>query len=347
MNIIFLTRRFYPQIGGVEAHVLELSKKLVSQGQNVTVIAEYPQYISKTDNVERIEQVDGINIIRINAGQDEQFKKFRIWKELWRIRNILQNADIIHAHDVFFWYMPFRIIFPQIRSFVTFHGYETKFPPEKKAIFIRKISEWLSIGNICIGDYIKKWYGANPDFVLYGGVAVEEKIMKFAFEIGNRINILLIGRFNADIGIKTYLKSLDTLRKKKVKYDFCAVGEGTLKKQIQKFGKVITPTKDIYKIISNADIVFSSSYLSMLEALSAKKIVISVFENPLKEDYLKNSPFASYIYICKNAIEVSDVVMSIYNDPWKNETMVENGYKWAADQTWGKITDTYLSLWKK
>ncbi len=84
----------------------------------------------------------------------------------------------------------------------------------------------------------------------------------------------------------------------------------------------------------------------MLEALSSKKIVISVFENPLKEDYLKISPFAKYIYICKNANEVVDVVMSIYNDPWKNKTMVENGYKWAADQTWGKITDTYLSLWK-
>ncbi|HEX8932546.1 MAG TPA: glycosyltransferase, partial [Patescibacteria group bacterium] len=40
MKILFLARRFYPDIGGVEKHVLEISKRLAAIGHEVTVVAE-------------------------------------------------------------------------------------------------------------------------------------------------------------------------------------------------------------------------------------------------------------------------------------------------------------------
>ena len=42
-NILFLTRSFYPNIGGVEKHVLELSKELIKRGYRITVITEKTQ----------------------------------------------------------------------------------------------------------------------------------------------------------------------------------------------------------------------------------------------------------------------------------------------------------------
>jgi len=40
---VFLARRFYPEIGGVEKHCLELGKRLVKKGHELTVITETPE----------------------------------------------------------------------------------------------------------------------------------------------------------------------------------------------------------------------------------------------------------------------------------------------------------------
>ena len=84
----------------------------------------------------------------------------------------------------------------------------------------------------------------------------------------------------------------------------------------------------------------------MLQALAARKIVIAVYENKLKEDYLKLSPFAHFIFICKDADEVVGIIKSIQANPWKSNTMIENGYQWATTQTWESIGKIYLDLWK-
>ena len=148
MKIIFLTRRFYPEIGGVEKHVLEISKRLISQGHQVTVIAESSakEYSGNLKSYQSIVQSDthhiktkqpvkssqtnhfelgNIKIIRIYCGEDSWFKKFRIWLELLKYFDQIKKTDIVHCHDVFFWYLPFRFLFPQKKVFTTFHGYES------------------------------------------------------------------------------------------------------------------------------------------------------------------------------------------------------------------------------
>ena len=38
MNILFLTRLYFPHIGGVERHVEEIGKRLIVKGKGVTVV---------------------------------------------------------------------------------------------------------------------------------------------------------------------------------------------------------------------------------------------------------------------------------------------------------------------
>ncbi len=341
MNILFLTRRFHPQIGGVETHVLEVGKKLLEKGHTIHVISEEL-------SLKKVEQrkIDGIKITRIKVGQDNWFKKFRIWTQLFKIRSLISSSDIIHCHDVFFWYLPFRFIYPFKKVYTTFHGYETRFPISKKAIFIRKVSETLSNGNICIGNYIKKWYGTKPSFVSYGGVnQVINDISHIKF-MNKKLKIILLGRLDRDIGINTYLKALDVLKYNKVNFKLEVFGEGAMKGKIEKYGKVLGFTGDISKAFLNADIVFCSSYLTMLEAMIRKKVVIAVYENHLKEDYLKLSPFVRYIFICKDESEIEQIIENFVNSPWKTDTMIEEGYKWAKKQTWDSVADEYIALWK-
>lgn len=148
MNILFISRLSYPHIGGVETHLREIGKCLSRKGHTVMVIT------GKQINYPKIKFI-GLLFI---------------WLWFFRNRSVIEEADIVHCHDVFFWYLPFRFLYPKKPVYTTFHGYETAFPPSRKAVLIRKISEKLSWGNICVGDYIKKWYGTKPTFVTYGGI---------------------------------------------------------------------------------------------------------------------------------------------------------------------------------
>src|SRR3989338_7205104 len=183
MKILFLTSRFRPELGGVETHSFEVVQRFVRKGHSVRVISEesigtQANSRSKKPSTNVVtfgdpmsgtkKEVNGISITRLNFGPSGFLKKFRIWMTLWKNRSLIEQADIIHCHDVFIWYFPFRFLYTRKKVFTTFHGYEGVYPPSKKSIFIRQLSNRLSRGSINIGHFIEKWYGTKADIVLYG-----------------------------------------------------------------------------------------------------------------------------------------------------------------------------------
>ena len=78
---------------------------------------------------------------------------------------------------------------------------------------------------------------------------------------------------------------------------------------------------DVPQLIKQADAVFTTGYLGMLEAYIRKKPVLTAWTNPVKEDYIKMHPMYG-----------------------KNSTAC---YQWSKSQTWDKLADIYENLWKK
>lgn len=337
MRVLFLSPYFFPHIGGVEKHALEVARKLTEKGFDVSVITQKTSFREKEEA-----NIHGIKIYRIWSGRDDWFRKLRIWKELWKKRKLISKADLVHAHDVFFWYLPFRVVYPLKRVFVTFHGFEGKFPVSKKAIMIRKISEELSFGNICVGDYIKKWYGTKPIFTTYGGIEIPKIKNRKIRKSNSKLRILFIGRLDPDTGVSVYVKALEVLKENGVEYELNVCGDGILKNKIGKFGKLNGFVKNLKPYIDNADIVLTSSYLSILESLLAKKAVFSTFDNPLKRDYLEMAPFSKFIVIESNpdrlALKIGD-----YSKIGNNKL----AYEWAKKQTWDKLANLYLRLFNE
>ena len=163
-------------------------KQLIKRGHKVTVICERPtQIFNFKFLIKKFFPPSGgtpsphfagprqrrwpkaVVKYEITVGKNEKFKKFRIWWWMWKNRQIIREADVVHAHDVGFWYWPFRFLFWKKPFYITFHGYEG-YPPTKKQILIRKINEFLAWKNICIGAYLAKWYGTKPDYISYGAV---------------------------------------------------------------------------------------------------------------------------------------------------------------------------------
>lgn len=340
MNILFFSRLFYPHIGGVEKHVLEISKILIEKGHKITVITE--QY---SKELPKVEEFNGIKIRRISVGKDDWFKKFRIWKELLKLRLFIKEADIVHCHDVFFWYLPFRFLFLKKPVYVTFHGYED-YPISNKAIFVRRLSEGLAKGNICIGDFIEKWYGTKPNFVIYGGISRIQNSESRVQNLRKVASAVFIGRLDEQTGIKTYLNAVKLIRKKIPNFKFTVIGDGRLKKFITKEVAALGFQKNPEKFLRKSHFAFVSRYLSILEAMAQRKLVFAVYNNPLKEDYLKMTPFAKFINIVRNKTELSSSIFYFMKNPNKERIMIDNAFAWVKDQTWDKVVQSYLGLWK-
>lgn len=347
MKVLFFTRSFYPHIGGVETHVREVGKRLVELGHSVTIVTEEQFSTSEEISAKLTGNLDGIKIYRIPIAVSEKQKKYTIWRWLWEHKVLLEEADVIHAHDVFFWYLPFRFRYPFKKVYTTFHGYETVFPPQKNAIRLRKLSEKLSAGNICVGDFIKKWYGTHPTFVTYGGVAKSEPAHS-EWHIANRkLRISFMGRIEKDTGVAEYVNFLALLHKNKVDFSFTAIGEGSLKERFREFGETVGLVEKPELYLKRSDIIFASSYLSMLQALVHKKLIIAFYDNPLKKDYLLMSPFADYIIAEATPEEAFKKLKHFILNPNRLKKMITEGSEWAGEQTWEQVTDLYLKLWTK
>lgn len=346
MKILFLTRLFHPHIGGVEKHVREVARELISRGHQVTVLTE-----NHTGNLESRETLpESTQIYRISTYSSilsipECLKKFKIWGWLWRNRELIEKADIVHAHDVAFWYFPFRFFYPQKPFYITFHGWEGKFPIPFKNKLIRKISEKLAQGNICVGDFIEKWYGTKPNFVTYGGIKLKTQSSKLKSTSKNAKLITFIGRLEEDTGLPIFLEAWGKARNKLRYHRLEFLGDGRLRKQAEKFGKIHGFVKDLRQYILKSHFVFSSSYLTILEALICQRLVFTVYDNPLKEDYLKLAPFSKWIVICDSAEELKDKLLYYIKQPKKATQLIKPGHDWAIKQSWSKMAVLYLKLW--
>lgn len=351
MTILFFSRRFYPLIGGVEKHVFEISKRLIKKGHKVIVITEYEKNTNDSayQSLSSSARVEGIKILRVNVGSNNKFKKFRIWLQLLKHLQLIKSADIVHCHDVFFWYLPFRFLFPFKKVYTTFHGYEGNDLPTKKAIFSHKLAEKLSFGNICVGDFLKKWYGTKPTVVTYG--AVDKKLIEQGIKnIKSTKEAVFLGRLEQETGIMEYLKALVVLKNKNINIQMDVLGDGFLKEEAKRYVAKNKLKVNFKGFIPNATdylkdykYVFTSRYLGILEAMALRKPIFTEYNNNIKKDYLEMAPFAGFVSISRNGEEISNNFQDLING--KSRIDVDKAYTFVKTETWDKMTKTYLKLW--
>lgn len=344
MRIVFFSRLFFPHIGGVEKHVLNISERLVKKGFEVTVITE------DFDLQKHSSEINGIKIIRISVGKEDRLKKFRIWWGLLKYLNVIAKADIVHCHDIFFWYLPFRFIFPFKKVYTTFHGYEGNFIPTKKAIIMHKMAEKLSLGNICIGSFFSKWYGTKPDFITYGAVDVKI-IQEGKKNIKPNKDIVFIGRLEKETGIMNYISVINKLKKKRIYLGLDIFGDGSLRPRVEKYIQSNKLNINIKGFVENATdylsdykFVFVSRYLGILEAMALKKPIFALYNNKIKKDYLQMTDFSNFIVVSSNPDFIVEKLQKLSHQ--SSQVNLENGYSWVKKQNWNKMVSIYLKLWK-
>ena len=332
-SILFISKLYYPHIGGVEKHLDFLCRELIRGGMSVTILTE--QF---TKRLNLYEKKDGVEIVRIPVTEKLFLKKFFIWKWILFHPLFLFKFNVIHIHDVFYYVLPFRLLFFFKKVFITFHGYEG-YPIKFRWIVARKIAEYLTNGNICVGDFMKKWYFTRPTSVIYGAVSLRSTNSK-----PKDHSALFFGRLDDQTGILEYIEAYKKIKQKYANFKLTVIGEGPLRNKIPKEVEVIKFKSNVDQYIQANRFIFVSRYLSMLEALSQKREVIAVYDNPIKKDYIYISPFKKYVSVAGTSKEISNIVLRKLKNN-QNYEMVEAGYSWAQKLTWKKMAKTYLQLW--
>lgn len=327
------SRSFFPQVGGVEKHVWEICQHLASEENKITIFTE-----KFSNNVKDQEKINNIIVRRIKYRRLKIVGLLQIWVYLLKNRKIIKASDLIHVHDVFIWYLPFRLFYPKKRVYVTFHGWEGVCPIPRKNIFQKRLAAKLTRGNICIGEYIEKYYGLKADAVLYGGVNLPKKGLR-----KKKGYWVYVGRLEEDTGLPILLKALDETHG----YEMHFCGDGGLRHECEKVGIVhgfCNP--NIY--LTRAEICFASGYLSILEGFSYRSFVFVCYDNALKKDYYSLTPFGKFLISSESKeeiiINIKNIKRNIKNIK-KYDKLRERSYVWVKSMGWERAVNEYKRLW--
>lgn len=333
LRVLFLSRFCFPHRGGVESHIAEVVARLKRRDVNFTLW------------VEMGESFDGVSSVILGPALEQG--KWARWQWMWQHRHELATFDVIHVHDVAWWLLP---VLPWVwrRFFITFHGWEGVFPVPAKFKFHRWVVAQLSRGTIHVGSWIQKWYWDSPSAVVYGAASIRPAaVAKKTKSIRPKqpLSVVFLGRLEAENELEKYLVLVRIL-KEKYHLTMTWVGDGTYRTRCRAYGYVTGMIADTGSYLRSADVVLSSSYLSMWDGCAHQNLVCSLYSNDLKRDYLKAFPARDFL-VAESDPSVAAVKVSLRLE----RTTAEKTAIWKQtlavleQHTWDRIVEVYYHLW--
>ncbi len=349
MHILMIAERLRPHIGGVETHIAGLTQALLARGHQVTLAA--PRHDpTLPDEEER----DGAHIVWLpRTGQPRQ-DYLRAWRWWFNHRWLLSKADVIHFHGVYtalHWFGPLYALCMNKPRYLTWHGYEMRYPVPRRARLYRRLAARLVHGSICIGHFLIKWFNLRPWATTYGAVTIPTTIPPPSPEP----HAVFVGRLDNDTGLDIYLRGLGILQRE---HNLCLpltiCGDGPLRDRLEQLASsesirvnFVGFTAHPEQYLAKATIALTSGYLSMLEAMACRLPVFSVYHTPVKADYLRMIPNATQMFsIAENPVQLAVQLSGFLSNPQAHNHQLEQAYQFAAHHTWAQLAEIYTRLWE-
>jgi glycosyltransferase involved in cell wall biosynthesis len=235
LKIIQVVHAFPPDVGGIEAHVYNLSKELVKLGHEVTVVT------TKTDKAKSEEVIDGIKVLRQWSLRFPMFSAVR-FVPLQPLRLALMDADVYHSHC----YGATQPFFTSLAAFVkrkpfifTIPGYpklegtagffKSLYTNIPARILLRIAKKVITVTEATMPD-IEKEVPKEKIRIIPNGVDFEQFKPKAPLSSLKTNRIIYVGRLDAYKGIDTLIQAFAQVKKKIPNSELCIIGrdEGIL-----------------------------------------------------------------------------------------------------------------------
>lgn len=330
MKILMLSHYFYPKIGGVEKVVKKITENL----------SEYKISIVTQRYDKNLKQVEKFNswttIYRFTPLKIKYVGLFSIWVWIYKNRFLIKSADVIHIHDVFIWYLPFKIIYPSKKVYITYHGWEGKLPIPIMSLVQKKVGDLLAHKTVAVGKYLENLFWIKSNLISYNGTDIPRKIST------KKNKIVYLGRLSNDTGIPLILEVIQLLDN--VHVDF--YGDGELRDICGQYGTVHGFISNPEKVLKNALICFAGGYLATFEGMANKCLVCVALHNDIRYQAFTTAPFHRYIISSGSSKHLATQIRKFIDDPITYKTRIDHAYNWVKNKTWEKLADDYRELWR-
>ncbi len=362
MKIAQLTPYFYPHLGGVESHVLELSKHLRDLGHEVLVVT------TKLEDAESEDTVEGVPVKRV-----EPLTIFLSTPIVPGVRDVLseENYDILHGHSP-----PPLMPFFGVRSakkkevpFVLTYHCDLEIPNIFGPLIVNLYEQTFGTYTVSGADKIittTTSYGATSKAVWHreadiipnavdqerfhpsnDGGQVREKL-----GVGDKKLVTYVGRIAYHKGLEYFVRAANYLEEEDVQ--FLLVGTGDFRPELERLirrnrleDKVMfagrVPNEELPNYYAATD-VFVLPSVSRLEAFGivaleamASSVPVIVSDIPGVRDVIvegKHGLLAEPM----NSEDLAGKIRTLIQNPEMAERMGENGRKRVEERfTWNKV----------
>ena len=346
MRILFFVHRFWPSPGGVEKYIHQLSRALISLGNEVVVVAG-----ATTEGLPETDTHEGVRIHRFPALRSPA--RCRWW--LMRRRRLFAGADVIHVsntHMLEYYHQTVGFTLPGNSVFLTRHGMSYRCPVPESEIRRARRSLRFAAGVVHDGLFIEKWLGVKPDLCPDQGLYPEADDLATGPE-PPPTSAVYIGRLEPDSGIRIYVDAVRILTRELGRpFELHAYGGGSLldalRDQTAREGLPVRfhgPTPHAQDRIVDSCFAFIDGRMAIQEAMARRRLVLAAYVDPLKRDYVCGERFSPYLIGAADATELAERVVHYTDNPRDRAELVERAFQHARTLSWHRTAEEYLRFW--
>lgn len=294
MKIIQVCSRYYPEIGGIETHVKELSEALVKRGHDVEVVCTSSHKLPEKDII------NGVKVTRLRAFAPGEAYFFSPAMYFY-LKG--QDCDVVHAHN----YHSFPVLFAALarkKKFIfTPHTFGFSKSLIRKTLhkFYRPFGDYIFRSAhriISTAKFEEKWlietFKIPETKIVYIPLPINISNKNYHKERAASIKkIAYFGRLSKEKNIKVLILAFKLLKETHQDIGLFIAGDGPARKDLEYLGKNVGNVNflgrlseiDLKKFLEDIDIfvlpsMFEVSPRSVIEAMS---LGIPVVTTPVGE----------------------------------------------------------------
>lgn len=294
MKIIQVCQRYYPDIGGIETHVKEISEILAKRGFDIEVVCTDP-----SGKLPKKEILNGVKVTRFWAFAPGEAYYFSPMIYFY-LRN--QEYDVIHAHNYHSFPALFAALARKNKFIFTPHSFGFSKSLIRKILhkFYRPLGDYIfrsAYRIISTAKFEEKWlietFKIPETKIIYIPLPININNKHHKEEAGSIKKIAYFGRLSKEKNIKVLISSFEIIKKTQQDVGLFIAGDGPTRKNLEDLGKNVGNVNflgrlsetDLKKFLDSIDIfvlpsIFEVSPRSVLEAMS---IGIPVVTTPVGE----------------------------------------------------------------
>ena len=370
MKILQASSYFYPHIGGVETHVLELSQNLLDMGHEVCVVcAEAPKSAP-------YQSLDGLPIFRLPA-LDLPYVPY-----MWLLSRRLATfkADVIHSHypPPFMSYGALKGL-PQLPHVLTYHC-DLELPDKiaslpipnvvKKSVKYLNTKLYLSrvVDNVHKIIATTESYARSspvlcdyPYTVIPNGIGLEafDRLAREVYAEREAKKVLFVGRLSAVKGVDYLIKAAELVLAQHEDATFVIVGRGEEEERLKALAKDLgdrikfcghITRQALLSLYRTSTVLVLPSFtrleafgIVLLEAMASETPVIAS-RIPGVEDVVGDS---GILVQPRDALQLANAVLKVFDDPKTARAMGKSGRRRAErNYDWKIVSRKVVDVYK-